>query len=263
MTTLEARGVTVRYRGPAPPALADITLAARPGRLIGVVGPNGSGKTTLLRALLGAVPLAAGEVLLEDRPIGSWSGPERARRIGAVAQREEYPFAWKVRELVEFGRYPWLAATAPLGQRDRAVVDQAMARADVAELTDRRIDTLSGGEWQRVRIARALAQEPRVLALDEPTASLDLGHEMEVFELVRGLVDDGLAGIVITHHLNLAARFADELVLLAGGRAVAAGPPAAVLDAARLSEVFDWPIRVTTAPDGSPDVTALRRRPGS
>jgi iron complex transport system ATP-binding protein len=262
MTTLEARGVTVLYRGTAAPALADVSLTARPGRLLGVVGPNGSGKTTLLRALLGAVPLARGQVLLEDRPIESWTGPERARRIGAVAQREEYPFAWKVRELVEFGRYPWLAATAPLGERDRAAVDRAIARADVGPLADRRIDTLSGGEWQRVRIARALAQEPRILALDEPTASLDLGHEMEVFELVRGLVDDGLAGLVITHHLSLAARFADELLLLADGRTVASGSPAAVLDASRLSEVFDWPIRVATGADGSPEVTALRRPAG-
>jgi iron complex transport system ATP-binding protein len=259
---LEARDVTVRYPGHAAPAVSGLSLAVTPRRLVAVVGPNGSGKTTVLRALVGAVPVASGEVLLEGKPIGAWPGPLRARRIAAVAQREEYPFAWKVREVVEFGRYPWLSATAALREQDRSIVDQAMARADVVAVSDRRIDTLSGGEWQRVRIARALAQEPAILLLDEPTASLDLGHEMEVFELTRELVDGGLAGLVVTHHLNLAARFADLMILLDRGRPVATGLPRDVLDAGRLCEVFGWPIEVTVGPDGVPQVSAVRR-PGS
>jgi iron complex transport system ATP-binding protein len=256
---LEARDVTVQYPRQAAPAVSGLTLSVTPRRLVAVVGPNGSGKTTVLRALVGAVPVASGEVRLEGKPVGAWPGPLRARRIAAVAQREEYPFAWKVREVVEFGRYPWLSATAPLGQRDRSIVEQAMARADVVALQDRRIDTLSGGEWQRVRIARALAQEPAILLLDEPTASLDLGHEMEVFELTRELVDGGLAGLVVTHHLNLAARFADWMILLDRGRPVAAGSPREVLQADRLCVVFGWPIEVVVGPDGVPQVTAARR----
>jgi iron complex transport system ATP-binding protein len=256
---IEARDLVVHYRARPAPAITGVSLTISPGRLVALVGPNGGGKTTVVRALLGAVPLAGGQVLLEGKPIGAWPGRERARRVAAVSQREEYPFAWKVREVVEFGRYPWVADLAPLGARDRTVVDRSMARADVSDLGDRRIDTLSGGEWQRVRIARALAQEPRALVLDEPTASLDLGHEMEVFELVRQLVDEGLAGLLVTHHLNLAARFADQLVLLAGGRAVASGPPGSVLEPVRLAQVFGWPIEVVTAPDGVPQVSARRR----
>jgi iron complex transport system ATP-binding protein len=136
-----------------------------------------------------------------------------------------------------------------------------MARCDVTRFARRRIDTLSGGEWQRVRIARALAQEPRLLLLDEPTASLDIGHEMELFELIRDLVADGLGAAVVTHQLNVAARFADELLLLANGSTEAQGPPESVLEAERLSRVFGWPVRIGRAPEGAPQVIAERRAP--
>ena len=132
------------------------------------------------------------------------------------------------------------------------------ARCDVAELAGRTVDTLSGGEWQRVRLARALAQQPQVLVLDEPTTSLDVRHEMELFELVRRLVDGGLAGLVITHHINLAARYADRILLLSGGRVAGEGRPAAVLREDTLRAVFDWPVAVTTWGDGSPQVVPLR-----
>jgi iron complex transport system ATP-binding protein len=137
-------------------------------------------------------------------------------------------------------------------------VAEALARCDVSALADRTIDTLSGGEWQRVRLARALAQQPRVLVLDEPTTSLDVRHEMELFELVRRLVDGGLAGLVITHHLNLAARYADRMLLLCAGRVAGEGPPATVLREDILRAVFDWPLAVTAWGDGSPQVVPLR-----
>jgi iron complex transport system ATP-binding protein len=133
-----------------------------------------------------------------------------------------------------------------------------MARCDLETMRDRRIDALSGGEWQRVRLARALAQDPRLLVLDEPTAALDVRHEMQIFELIRHLVDEGLGAVVVTHHLNLAARYADELVLLSGGRVAAQGPPAQVLRAEVLKRVFEWPVAVTTWSDGSPQVVPLR-----
>jgi iron complex transport system ATP-binding protein len=122
----------------------------------------------------------------------------------------------------------------------------------------RSIDSLSGGEWQRVRLARALAQEPTALVLDEPTAALDVRHEMETLELIRSLVDGGLGGLVITHHLNLAARFADRVLLLSGGRLIAEGTPADVLREETLSRIFEWPVAVTTWCDGSPQVVPLR-----
>lgn len=255
---LTASHLTVRYHGAQRAALADVSVALQPGELVAVVGPNGSGKTTLARALLGAVPLSGGTVHLGDRPIEQWTGPERARQIGFVAQREEYPFAWRVRELVEFGRYPWLKPLASPGAHDRAAVDAAMRQADVADLADRWIDTLSGGEWQRVRIARALAQESQILLLDEPTAALDLGHEMEIFELIHQLVRGGLAALMVTHNLNMASRFADRLLLLDHGATVRQGPPAEVLEPAVLEAVFGWPVEVTPGSDGAPQVVAKR-----
>jgi iron complex transport system ATP-binding protein len=155
-------------------------------------------------------------------------------------------------------RYARLGPLGSPGTADLAAVASALARCDAAGLAERSTDTLSGGEWQRVRLARALAQEPAVLVLDEPTASLDVRHEMEILELIRDLVDHGLAGMVITHQLNLAARFADRIVLLNEGRVVAEGTPAEVLRKDTLDAVFQWPVAVTTWRDGSPQLVPLR-----
>jgi iron complex transport system ATP-binding protein len=160
--------------------------------------------------------------------------------------------------MVMLGRYPHLGPLAAPRADDREAVDAALARCDITDLADRPSEQLSGGEWQRVRIARALAQTPRALILDEPTASLDIRHEMELFELTRELVDGGLAGLVITHHLNLAARFADEVLLLHHGRAMAAGAPREVIRQEVLSRVFEWPVAVTSWSDGAPQVVPLR-----
>ncbi len=260
---LELSGATVRYPGAGgerPPAVAEVSLAVRAGECVAVVGPNGAGKTTLLRALLGLVPCAAGRALALGREARAWRRDELARVVGVVAQREEPAFPLTVREAVEMGRYPHLGAWRSPGPADREAVARAMRRADVAALGERWVGTLSGGEWQRVRIARALAQEPRALVLDEPTASLDVRHEMELFELVAGLVaHDGLAALVVSHHINVAARFAGRLVLLAGGRVVADDVPARVLEPARLEAVFGWPVSVQRLPDGSVQIYPERR----
>ncbi len=251
----ELRDVTVRYGGVAPgapPALERVSLAVRGGECVALVGPNGAGKTTLLRALLGLVPTASGRALALGRDARSWPRDALAREVGVVSQREEPAFPLTVREAVEMGRYPHLGAWRAPGSADRAAVERAMRRADVAALGERWVETLSGGEWQRVRIARALAQEPRALVLDEPTASLDLSHEMQLFELVADLVRrDGLAALIVSHHINVAARFADRLVLVAGGRVVADGPSETVLEPQRLAAVFGWPVAVHRLADGS------------
>jgi iron complex transport system ATP-binding protein len=156
------------------------------------------------------------------------------------------------------GRYARLGPIASPGAEDRAAVRRALERCDILDLAERSIDSLSGGEWKRVRIARALAQEPRALVLDEPTASLDVRHEMELFELFRQLVEGGLAGLIITHHLNLAARFAHRIILLNRGRVVAMGTPTQVLRGETLSEVFEWPVAVTRWQGGAPQVIPLR-----
>ncbi len=260
--TLEARGLTIRYPGMPRAAVEDVSLQIPSGRLVAMGGPNGSGKTTVLRALLGVVRPTVGVVLCEGRPIGEWRRNELARQIGVVSQREEIWAPLTVLEVVQMGRYPHLGPMSPLRSVDREAIERALVRADVIDLQSRIVDTLSGGEWQRVRIARALAQEPAALVLDEPASALDVRHEMEVMELVRTLVDDGIACLLISHHLNLSARFADRLILLRQGRQVAAGTPAEVMTEAVVSQVFDWPVAIEPGPDGRPRMTPLRPGPG-
>ena len=256
--TLLARDLTVRYPGLDRPAVDGVSLEVLPGELLAMGGPNGSGKTTILRALLGVIQPAAGQVLLEGRPIREWKRNDVARRVGVVAQREESWLPLTVLEVVQMGRYPHLGPLSPLRLEDRTAVERALQRADVTELITRTVDTLSGGEWQRVRIARALAQEPLVLVLDEPSSALDVRHEMEVMELVRALVDDGIACLMISHQLNLSARYADRMVLMDQGRLAAAGSPGEVMTVPVLSRVFKWPVAINPGPDGAPWMTPLR-----
>ena len=255
---LDADRLEVRYAGAGRRALDGVSCRVGPGELVAIAGPNGSGKTTLVRAVTGLVPLAAGGVRIQGRPLGEWRRPELARVLGVVPQREDLVFPLRVDETVMLGRYARLGALRAPAAADREAVRSALARCDAEALAARSADTLSGGEWQRVRLARALAQEPAMLLLDEPTASLDVRHEMEILELIRGLVNHGLAGLVITHQLNLAARFADRMMLLSEGRVVAEGTPGEVLRKDIVSGVFQWPVAVTTWCDGSPQVVPLR-----
>jgi iron complex transport system ATP-binding protein len=256
------RDAVVRYRPRGPSQLDGASFAVAAGECVALVGPNGAGKTTALRALLGVVPLTAGAAELLGRDAAAWDRAALAREIAVVCQREEPAFPLRVAEAVALGRHPHLGPWRSGGPADREAVARAMTRADVADLAGRWVQTLSGGEWQRVRLARALAQEPRALVLDEPTTSLDLRHEMELFELVADLVRrDGLAALVVSHHLNAAARFADRLVLLAAGRVVADGRAAAVLEPGRLSRVLGWPVALHHLPDGAVQVHPERRAP--
>jgi len=255
---LEARDLTVRYASSRPAALDGVSCHVAARELVAVVGPNGSGKTTLVRALSGLVVALRGTIRIHDRPLASWRRADLARVLGVVPQREDILFPLRVEEAVMLGRYARLGSLGTPGPADHAAVQAALERCDAAGLVGRSIDSLSGGEWQRVRLARALAQEPTALILDEPTAALDVRHEMETLELIRNLVNGGLGGLVITHHLNLAARFADRVLLLSEGRLIADGTPADVLRADTLSRIFEWPVAVTTWCDGSPQVVPLR-----
>jgi len=253
--------VVVRYPRASRDALAGVGLDARRGMLTAVVGPNGSGKSTLVRALLGRVQLGKGRVLVNDHPI-----TDRmvfARRVAVVTQREELAFPLSVEEYVALGRFPHLGGWRGAGSGDRAAVERAMERAGVEEFArdERQLQELSGGEWQRVRLARALAQEGEALVLDEPTTFLDVAHEMSVFELLHQLAGDGHAVLVVSHQLNLVARFADEIVLLSAGRVAAAGSPDDVMQAAVLERVYEWPLVVTRDPAvGAPALLPLRVR---
>ena len=254
------RGVTCRYPDAARDSLVGVSLELRAGELHAVLGPNGSGKTTLVRAALGLVPLVAGEVEILGRPAHTWSRRDLARVVGVLPQREDNLFPQRVRETVLLGRYPHLSLLGGVGAADRAALERALVACDAAALADRWLWTLSGGEYQRVRLARALAQEPRLLVLDEPTASLDLRHEMELFELVRTQVDaHGLAALMITHHVNLAARFADRVLLLSEGRPAGAGAPGGVLTRDTVERVFAWPVSIASF-EGRPQMTPLRLR---
>ena len=257
------RRLGYRYDEDAGDAVRDVDLAVPRGAFYAIIGPNGCGKTTLLRLLLGALEPRQGEVLYEDRPLASWGRREMALRIGVVPQIEELVFPLSVRELVAMGRYPHLGSWRAEGSRDRQAVRSAMETCDVAALADRSVPTLSGGERQRARVARALAQEPDTLVLDEPTASLDISHEMGIFELLRGLADQGVTVVMVTHNLNVAARYADRLLLMDAGATAAEGEPATVLVPDTLEAVYRWPVSRTPHPGPGPDtgipqITPLR-----
>ena len=253
--------VAVRYPGARDRALSGVSFTATERRVTAVAGPNGSGKSTLVRALLRRIAIESGSIRIGDDDIAQLTAREVAREVAVAVQREEPAFPMRVSEYVALGRFPrlglWRSATPP----DEAVVAEALSRAGVSEFLDRRTDELSGGEWQRVRIARALAQESGALVLDEPTTFLDLSHEMELFELLHSLAGEGLTILVISHQLNLVARFADDVVLLDRGRVVAAGKPDEVMNASLLEQVYDWPVVVTRDPAvGAPSLVPLRRR---
>jgi len=262
-----ATNLCFRYPGAARLAMDGVSIEIEAGACTALLGPNGSGKSTLMRLLLGLATVDRGEIRFGRRLLADWTRGELARTVGVLSQSEEITFPLTVRELVAMGRYPHLGAFRAERPIDRDACAAAMRRCDVSHLQQRLVGTLSGGERQRARLARALAQEPLVLALDEPTLALDVRHEMEIFELIRALATSGVTVLLVTHNLNLAARYADALVLLDEGRVVAAGAPSHVLRQELLEQVYDWPLRMTHLPGpgadaGSIQVTPLRRELG-
>jgi ABC-type cobalamin/Fe3+-siderophores transport system ATPase subunit len=251
----------VRYPKATVAAVDSVTLAAPRGAVTAVVGPNGSGKSTLVRALLRLTPLTAGAITIDGDDLAQLDRRALARRVSVVSQRESLVFPLPVWEYVALGRHPhegpWTAAPA----RTDAAVASALDRAGIAALAERSADELSGGEWQRVRLARALAQGGDALVLDEPTTFLDIAHEMAMFELFAQLAHEGMAVLLVSHQLNLVARFADTIVLLHRGRVAAVGTPADVMRASVLEEVYEWPLLITRDPAvGAPALLPLRTR---
>jgi iron complex transport system ATP-binding protein len=219
--------------------LDGVSIAVDRGGLIGILGPNGSGKSTLLKILAGTLSPQAGSVILDGRPLNDWSRREIARRIAVVPQDTHAPFDYTVLDIVLMGRFPHLGAFALEGPDDLAIARRALAATGTGVFEHRAFNTLSGGERQRVVIAGALAQSPELLLLDEPTASLDIGHQMEVQALLGRLnAENGVTMVLSTHDLNLAAALCRQLVLLRGGRVLAAGPTEEVLTSQAVGALY-------------------------
>ena len=229
--------LVVSYPGAARNAVDGVSFVAASGKLTALAGPNGSGKSSIVRALLGRADVVRGSVAVANSDVSTLSLAELARRVAVVPQREETAFPIRVREYVALGRYPHLGLWRAATKVDETAVSDALEQAGVEDLADRDTDALSGGEWQRVRIARALAQKTPALVLDEPTTFLDVAHEMAIFELLSSLARSGLAVLLVSHQLNLVARFADTIVLLNAGKIATSGPPRDVMKADRLESI--------------------------
>ena len=240
------------------PVVSGVDLRVDRGELVGLVGPNGAGKTTVIRAIKGTLAPDSGTVRLDGARAADLSAREAGRRVASVPQETSLAFDFRVRHVVEMGRTPHLGRFDGHGADDDRAVREAMDAAGVARFADRSIREVSGGERQRVLLARALAQGTPALLLDEPTASLDANHAVRTLELVRDLVDDGRGAIAAIHDLDAAARYCDRIVVLANGGVRAAGPPDEVLTAGALRTAFDAEAFVGRNPaTGTPAVTAF------
>jgi iron complex transport system ATP-binding protein len=251
---LELRDVGFAYPASAagrarPFALTGLSFAVAPGEIVGVIGPNSAGKTTLIRLVTRVVEPAAGEIALEGRPLRRWDRAELARRVAVVPQGVPPQFPFTVEELVLMGRYPHGPGRYFENAADLAAAQAAMTATGVLELAPLQLEDLSGGERQRAVIARALAQEPRLLVLDEPTSHLDLRYQAESAALLKRLNrEQGVTILLVSHDLNLASEVCDRLVLMAEGRLVAIGAPEAVLEESVLAAVFGCEVAVEKNP---------------
>jgi iron complex transport system ATP-binding protein len=219
--------------------LRDVSLTLPRGDLVALVGTNGSGKTTLLRLLTGVLKPDAGEVRLDGRPLSDWRRADVARNVAVLPQQLDLPVGFRVAELVEMGRAPHARRLFASTEADERAIARALADADALDLADRFADELSGGERQRVLVAMALAQEPELLLMDEPTLHLDLAHQVALLTAIRRLqAQRGLTVLAVLHDLNLAAAFAPRVVVLDQGIVAADGPPEGVLTPQLVEAVF-------------------------
>ena len=249
---LEVQSLSVGYIN--HPVLQDISITIQSGEILAVVGPNGVGKSTLIRAVSGINLAHSGRVLVDGQDVTRMSAQQRARFMAVVPQARELPGAFSVYQTVLLGRTPYLSWLGKAGKRDHAVVNLSLERANLTGMAERRIGELSGGEQQRVLLARALAQDTPILLLDEPTTHLDLQHQSNLLNLVRLLASEkSLCLLMVLHDLNLAGLYADRVALISKGGIHAIGKPEAVLTAQNLSSVYHVPVDVIPHPEyGTP-----------
>ena len=264
MTAVSVAGVSVQSLTVSldgTPVLHQVTFEAAPGGWLALIGPNGAGKSTALRAIAGLVGYG-GQISLAGADTRLLRGRRRAREMAYVPQEPVLPPDMTVADYVLLGRTPHLGYLGLPGHRDRSATIEAMAQLDIARFAGRRLAQMSGGERQRVVLARALATEPSVLLLDEPTSMLDIGHQQQVLELVDGLRRSaGLTVLSTLHDLTVAGQYADTLVLLSDGRVEAAGTASAVLTAELIGRVYAAQVEVGCGPDGRPVVSPIRKKP--
>ncbi|WP_251330179.1 ATP-binding cassette domain-containing protein [Haloplanus pelagicus] len=253
---IDVDGVSVDFGG--VPVLDGVSTSVERGTFVGLVGPNGAGKTTLLRTINGALVPDSGTVTVAGERLADLSSRAASRHVATVPQSTASTFDFDVRRIVAMGRTPHVARLGSRTPADRRAVEAAMERTAITDLADRPVTDVSGGERQRVFLARALAQDTPVLLLDEPTSDLDVTHQVRTLELVSALVDEGRTVVAAIHDLDLAARYCDELRLLADGAVRAAGPPESVLTAEAVETAFGGRATVTTHPvTGTATVTAF------
>lgn len=254
---LEAKQISIGYG--VCEVVAPLSFAVNAGEIVVILGANGAGKTTLLRALNGALQLFKGKVLLDNKPLKTLSRREIARKIAVVAQENETKFPITVLEFVLSGRFAHGGAFGWETAHDLEIARKSLIEADLKTFEGRLMNHLSGGERQRAVFARALATEAKILLLDEPTANLDLAHQVSLLRLVREKCDaSDFSAVVITHDLNLAAQFADQILLLKRGQLVASGKPAEVLTNENLQTAFDVRVLLDSHPtSGKPRVTTV------
>lgn len=259
MIGLQIKGVSFSYFNGL--VLRDLTLTIRPGEIAGVLGPNGSGKSTLLRLAGGLLRCQRGEVRLNGSNLKDMSRKSIARHLAIVPQQFHISFAFTVEEIVTLGRIPFLRPFAEEVDSDWRLVNEAMELVGISHLRARRFNELSGGERQKAVLAMALAQEPKLLLLDEPTAHLDITHQVEILELVRRLnLERGLTVLAAIHDLNLASLYFNRLILLKEGRLLADGAPAEVLTEPIINEVFSAAVKVEPHPaTGVPHIVIMPR----
>jgi len=257
MSVVSAENIDFRYA--RQPVIDGVSFSIEQAQRVAIIGPNGSGKTTLLKIINGTLVPDAGRMFVAGRETGLWKRREIARKVAIVPQETDVTFPFYAEEIVMMGRFPHLKKYHFEDKNDYRIVHEAMEKTNTLAFASRRFDELSAGERQRVLIARALAQEPEILLLDESTVFLDLKHQAQFLSLLRQLnLSQRLTVMFVTHDINLAAQNASKIILLSSGKIYAIGEPADVITAANIKEVYDVNILVDRNPhDGSPRATLL------